>query len=225
MLKIIINLKIIYISLSVLSMILFYKLYYEKEKDIKSNWYDVNSSFTNLLLNWGPSYFFLQLRSRHSWTVFFNFFTFLSPQSFVHLRQKYFEQLTFKIFSTINILFGANSSRQTDSLSIHSLQTIEFFYEWKKKTDPRYFYPSVWLGNVFPREKSLNTSFPVQVSPYGDLRLQLLLACIYWSDGLVKVWLVSSNQSIFLLGKIICTINGETRANSVFWRFSRANEV
>ena len=156
---------------------------------------------------------------------FLIFFTFLSPQSFVHLRQKYFEQLTFKIFSTINILFGANSSRQTDSLSIHSLQTIVFFFMNEKKTDPRYFYPSVWLGNVFPREKSLNTSFPVQVSPYGDLRLQLLLACIYWSDGLVKVWLVSSNQSIFLLGKIICTINGETRANSVFWRFSRANEV
>ena len=130
MLKIIINLKIIYISLSVLSMILFYKLYYEKEKDIKSNWYDVNSSFTNLLLNWGPSYFFLQLRSRHSWTVFFNFFTFLSPQSFVHLRQKYFEQLTFKIFSTINILFGANSSRQSDSLSIHSNNR---FYEWEEK--------------------------------------------------------------------------------------------
>ena len=153
MLKIIINLKIIYISLSVLSMILFYKLYYEKEKDIKSNWYDVNSSFTNLLLNWGPSYFFLQLRSRHSWTVFFNFFTFLSPQSFVHLRQKYFEQLTFKIFSTINILFGANSSRQTDSLSIHSLQTIVFFfYEWKKNWS-KIFLSQCLTRKCFPKRE------------------------------------------------------------------------
>ena len=86
------------------------------------------------------------------------FFTFLSPQSFVHLRQKYFEQLTFKIFSTINILFGANSSRQTDSLSIHSLQTIVFFlYEWKKNDDPIYFYyPRLWLTEkekCFPKKE------------------------------------------------------------------------
>ena len=86
------------------------------------------------------------------------FFTFLSPQSFVHLRQKYFEQLTFKIFSTINILFGANSSRQTDSLSIHSLQTIVFFLWMKrKKLILRYFYSRrLWLTEYekcFPKKE------------------------------------------------------------------------